>query len=276
VFDILRGFLPAGVTTQLSWHTNLRQAHDKISLLDHHPLKEVASVSRNIHTKLKEKYPNSFGHTLYDMQEVYRKYIAEKYTYFINNKIKKFTMSTNIRSADMKTYKDVFAKRPIKTNLPHFISDVGNVTYEFLLDFGSFRDIQRHRNGVCRMPLLTTKLGFQSWYLDQLPKDVVSEAKQLIKEQIKAIGFLSVSKEEAQYYVAMGFNVACRVTYGLPAAVYTMELRSGKLVHATLRVVAHEMYRALKKKFPSLTLHADLDLDDWDIRRGLQDIKEKK
>src|SRR3989344_5924667 len=30
-FDILRGFLPAGVTTQLSWHTNLRQAYDKLA-----------------------------------------------------------------------------------------------------------------------------------------------------------------------------------------------------------------------------------------------------
>src|SRR5882672_5835661 len=27
-FDVMRGFLPAGVTTQLSWSTNLRQARD--------------------------------------------------------------------------------------------------------------------------------------------------------------------------------------------------------------------------------------------------------
>jgi thymidylate synthase ThyX len=43
-FDILRGFLPAGITTQLSWHTNLRQAADKLAILQHNPLPEVAET----------------------------------------------------------------------------------------------------------------------------------------------------------------------------------------------------------------------------------------
>lgn len=276
IFDILRGFLPAGVTTQLSWHTNLRQAHDKLVLLDHHPLAEVKKVSNSVHDKLKEKYPNSFGHKLWPEQEKYREYLAQKYTYFFDSKIKKFNFSTNINRAQLLKYKDVLTKRPQKTGLPHFLSELGNVSYEFLLDFGSFRDIQRHRNGVCRMPLLTTQLGFHSWYLEQLPKAVRDQADKLIKEQMKAIKSLKASKEDKQYYVAMGFNVACKVTYGLPAAVYTMELRSGKLVHATLRKIAHDMYRALKNKFPEMPFYADMDLDDWDIRRGMQDIKEKK
>lgn len=37
-FDIARGFLPAGTTTLLSWHTNLRQAYDHIQQLRYHPL----------------------------------------------------------------------------------------------------------------------------------------------------------------------------------------------------------------------------------------------
>jgi len=45
-FDITRCFLPAGVTTQLSWHTNLRQAHDKLAFLRHHPLLEVRNLPR--------------------------------------------------------------------------------------------------------------------------------------------------------------------------------------------------------------------------------------
>ncbi len=102
------------------------------------------------------------------------------------------------------------------------------------------------------------------------------QAEKLLKEQVKAIKALKASKEETQYYIAMGFNVTCKVTYGLPATVYTMELRSGKLVHPTLRKVALKMHTALKKKFPIMKFHPDLDMDDWDIRRGLQDIKEKK
>lgn len=277
IFDILRGFLPAGATTQLSWHTNLRQAHDKLSLLHYYPLAEVREVAREIHQKLKEKYPHSFGHKTYPEQETYRKFIMEKYQFFTDkNYAGDFTARTNIKKNDLAAYKAALKKRPVKTNLPLFLGELGNVAFEFLLDFGSFRDIHRHRNGVCRMPLLSTKYGFNEWYLEQLPADLKKEAETLIKEQSKSIKALRASKEETQYYIAMGFNVACKVTYGLPATVYTVELRSGKLVHPTLRRVAHKMAKALQKMFPDLVLHADMDLDDWDVRRGLQDIREKK
>jgi ribosomal protein S15P/S13E len=35
------------------------------------------------------------------------------------------------------------------------------------------------------------------------------------------------------------------------------------------------MYGALISQFPKLTLHCDLAADDWDFRRGLQDIVKK-
>ena len=57
-FDIMRGFLPAGITTQLSWHTNLRQAWDKLSILRHWPLPEVKELAEGMLSTLKEKYPN--------------------------------------------------------------------------------------------------------------------------------------------------------------------------------------------------------------------------
>jgi hypothetical protein len=98
----------------------------------------------------------------------------------------------------------------------------------------------------------------------------------LIKEQVKLINKLKTTPENKQYYLAMGFNVTCKVSYGLPAATYVSELRSGRLVHPTLRKVAHQMSRALIKMFPNLKLQSDFSLDDWNIRRGMQDIKEKK
>lgn len=277
VFDILRGFLPAGVTTQLSWHTNLRQAWDKLALLRHWPLPEVRAVAETIHKQLQEKYHSSFSHKLYDEQEAYWKYLGAKQAYFLSKKYAgDFAATTKIKPAELKPYADILKRRPMKTNLPHFLSELGPLTFDFLLDFGSFRDIHRHRHGVCRMPLLTTRYGFNQWYLDQLPKNLQVKAKKLIQEQKSAIAKLKASPEFTQYYVAMGFNVSCHVSYGLPATVYVIELRSGKLVHPTLRRIAHKMNKFLRRKFPTLKLHSDLDLDDWDIRRGKQTISEKK
>ncbi len=138
-----------------------------------------------------------------------------------------------------------------------------------------FPDEQRHRNGVCRIPLLTTNLGFNKWYLEQLPLDLRKKAEALIREQTIAIKRLKAKPEIIQYYIALGFNVSCRVSYGLPATVYVVELRCGKTVHPTLRRVAHKMHNALRKMFPDLKLHCDMDPDDWEIRRGLQDITRK-
>lgn len=276
VFDSLRGFLPAGVTTQLAWHTNLRQAARKLALMQHHPDAAIRDLGARIHTELKQRYPNSFSHKLYEAQEAYRKEMGAKYTYFDPATCpEKVVVTTPVTPDDIEAYKDAFDTRPAKSELPIFLMDLGLVTFEFLMDFGSFRDIQRHRNGVCRMPLLSTRFGFDQWYLNQLPADLRAEADILIEEQTKAIAAISEDPIVRQYYIGMGFRVPCRVSYGLPATLYTIELRSGKTVHPSLRIIAQDMARALQEKLPNLKMHIDFDSDDWDVRRGKQDITAK-
>lgn len=274
-FDIMRGFLPAGITTQLSWHTNLRQAWDKLSWLKHNPLPEVRLIAGQILDKLKEKYAHSFSHPLDETSENYRRQIAEKHNFFNPENHPEFACKTTINNRELEKYLDALENRPPKTGLPLFLGELGQVTFEFLLDYGSFRDIQRHRNGVCRIPLLTVKQGFNQWYLEQLPDDLRAQAENLIAEQKAALAALPAETAIKQYYIALGFNVPCKVTYALPATVYTVELRSGRMVHPTLRKVALKMHEALQQNFPKLLLNVDLDPDDWDVRRGLQDITEK-
>lgn len=277
-FDVMRGYLPAGITTQLSWHTNLRQAWDKLSLLLHHPLEEVREVADNILKQLKIKYAHSFGFELRDAQEAYMENMVKKYSYFDYNKPfteEDFIFSTTIENNELECFEDAIEKRPKYTPLPLFLGELGTVQYTFMMDFGSFRDIQRHRNGVCRMPLLTTKHGFNSWYLRELPADVKRDADSLIEKQEILLQQLHCSPEEAQYYIPMGYNIITRTTYALPAAVYVAELRAGKTVHPTLRVVAHKMHDALTTAFPKLALHCDLASDSRDVKRGNQTIEKK-
>lgn len=274
-FDIMRGFLPAGITTQLSWHTNLRQAWDHLALLRYHPLPEVQEIAQNILSKLKEKYSHSFSHQLYETQEQYREETTKKYTYFAPEKTSEFTVTSTINPEELKKYQTAIDNRPLKTSLPNILGDLGTLTFKFPLDFGSFRDLQRHRSGLCRMPLLTTELGFNSWYLEQLPTDLRQAADKLIQEQTAAINSLDASPEIKQYYIALGFNVACHFTFPLPAAIYTTEMRSNRTVHPSLRKVAHQMHQGILNLFPNLKLYSDLELDDWDVRRGLADITQK-
>ncbi|OGF28275.1 hypothetical protein A2477_00435 [Candidatus Falkowbacteria bacterium RIFOXYC2_FULL_47_12] len=274
-FDILRGFLPAGITTQLSWHTNLRQAWDKIALMRHHPLAEAREVADKILTQLKERYPHSFSFEPTPEQEQYREHLMQKYAYYKPFAVvPDFSYTTTITADALNEYRDILA-RPPKTGLPHFLTELGLITFSFLMDFGSFRDLQRHRNSAYRMPLLTTEWGFHDWYLEQLPVDLREQAMQLITEQKQRIEQLETTPINKQYYIAMGFNVACRFSFSLPSAVYVTELRSGVAVHPTLRRIAHKMHQSLLEIDPDLKLLTDLNPDDWDVRRGLQDIIKK-
>lgn len=290
-FDILRGFLPAGITTQCSWHTNLRQASDHLALLVHHPLPEVRDIALRARQELAQKYPSSgFEQTAAGVSAIKSDAAQDAWaarcaalTYSSSTRNLKGILQTSYASikidrAALGQYLDLLEARPRGGVIPHILTDLGPCHFAFFLDFGSFRDLQRHRNGVCRMPLLTTEYDFERWYVDRTQMDDMlrTEAIDLIDQQREAIRQLDGTDEEKQYYVALGFKVPCEVTYGLPAAVYTMELRSMRTVHPTLRrAVLEDMVAPLRMFFPEIRLHIDDSLSDWDIRRGKQTITER-
>lgn len=274
-FDIARGFLPAGATTYLSWHTNLRQAHDHLLWLEKHPLQEVINTAKAIRVALQEKYPNSFSHKEYPAQQEYFGIVGFNSAYYHNPECSHFVEQSFLDMESLRAWRGAMESRPEKSELPHQMRECGNVRFEFPLDFGSFRDIQRHRSGVCTLPLLTADLGFHPWYLEQLPIDLRQEALELIETQKLAIERLDINAYQAQYYYAMGFQVSCKFTLPLPAAVYVAELRSTQHVHPTLRVIAQKMGKTLSELIPRMKLYVDYSEDIWSIKRGNQDIVKK-
>lgn len=283
-FDIRRAFLPAGITTQLSWHTNLRQAGDHLTHLVGHPSAEISRIGEGLRTLLSEQYPSSgldaslpslSGIKKTDGQEAreaWEKKLAEKCTYLPTDGAE---FCSVVDEHELEKWADIISTRPRGTVLPHFLSGLGQLTWRFNLDFGSFRDIQRHRNGVCRMPLLTTSEGFESWYLDQLDPQLAHAAQDLIDELSLEIAMVSDDPVARQYYTALGYKVPCQVTYALPAAVYVLEIRSAKHVHPTLRRTIHKMVENFRSVLPQVPLHVDMDADDWTVRRGMQTITAK-
>lgn len=275
-FDVMRAFLPAACRTNASWHTNLRQAHDKLVTMRYHPCIEVAELANTTLSALREKYPNSFIHKTYESQEAYRELIGREFSYFDEVPAHDFVFTNNINRDEYNRYRPLLLDtRPQKTEPAKLLKEIGTVRIDALLDYGSYRDLQRHRNGVNRSPLLTTKYGFERWYLQALPEETRKRAEQLIAEQKEAIENLDATMFEKQYCTALGFRVPWRYTCGLPAAIYLAEIRSNKTVHPTARNIALKVTDALKNAFPDLVLYADTDIDDWDIKRGTQDIVKK-
>jgi thymidylate synthase ThyX len=277
-FDITRAFLPAGATTNVAWRMNFRQFADELMLLRHHPLKEVQDIAEKTEKALQGMYPSSFGHERFENTENYNKKWMQEGYYLENSQAKDFEMIYDCVDRDLlANYKDVLESRPMKTELPMAIAECGVAAYEFLLDFGSFRDLQRHRAIAQRMPLLVDYHGFNNWYLEALPEDLREKTRRFIADQEEKISKLETSKEEKQYFLAMGYQVPCRFSGDLKALVYLAELRSTRFVHPTLVKQILKMIDSMKKLFEKdgLVLHLDDQPNRFDVKRGEQDITER-
>lgn len=306
-FDILRSVLPVGTTTLLSWHTNLRQARDHLRYLNSHPLEEVRNVAKTIFTQLCAKYPNSFnGEELNDDSERYgarNEYAAvhavENHVLTVDAVLDGLSPSerTQLSQGQMIVSDKLFdisglnsreaatlGDRPRGAPMARRLMKYGSYDLKFLLDFGSFRDLQRHRNGYCPVPVIGNAFGFYSWYDSELerllaPADYAN-FKAALTRQFDAIASLGSHgiKTDAltdQYLYPMGMACACELSYTLPQMVYVAELRSGTTVHASLRPIAQDMARAMESRHPTLKLYVDYSEDSWSPKRGEQDITVK-
>jgi len=275
-FDIARSFLPAGMTTMASWHTNLRQANDHIKVMRHHPLSEMRKIAGEMLEALRVKYPNSFSHTTYPEDEAYLSMARGMIEYNdFDKSVSGPSCSAHFKQNVLDKYGPLLQMRPPKSELPHELRKAGDIDFIFELDFGSWRDLQRQRSMTYLMPLLTLHHGFEPWYLEQLPEKFRELAKDEIDIISSAIRKLDCDEPTRQYYIAMGFRVACDISCNLPSAVYIAELRSKQDVHPTLRPVAGWIAGSLREYIPGIKLYEDKGPDKWSIRRGAQDITKK-
>ncbi|MFC1732264.1 hypothetical protein ACFL6I_18325 [candidate division KSB1 bacterium] len=265
----------------MAWHSNLRQIADKLTYLRHHPLEEVRMVAEAIEDALCEALPSSFSRKRYPETEVYvSKFMTSGYL-FTDKSCPDFMLyHDGVNLAQLREYADELSQRPNReTELPWYIDECGYVQFKFLLDFGSFRDIQRHRAVTQRMPLVTMHHGFEPWYIEQMPERLslkVMSSLETLRCEVESLG-LDISVEEMQYFTPMGYRLPNRLTGGLKALVYLAERRARKDVHPTLQIRAHQMAYELNDRFGSfgLTVHTDNDQGRFDISRGHQDIVRK-
>lgn len=277
-FDVMRSFLPAGAATNLAWHANLRQVADHLQQLRHHPLDEVRAVAEAIEQAVHEQFPSSFSSKRYEETEQYVGRSMRDYYHDPKRCTQKVVLTHDgIDYSELAGYADLLESRPAKTELPKRVAGAGDMAFEFLLDFGSFRDLQRQRAVHQRMPLLSTRFEFNEWYFGQMPDDLREDAKRFLALYIDTLEGLSKNTLTAQYYIPMGYNVPNRLSGDIHALTYLVELRTGATVHPTLRVVAHEMGAILLSKLAPLgyVLHLDDTPDRFNYKRGTHDIVEK-
>lgn len=305
-FDMMRAFLPIGTTTLFSWTTNLRQARDKLMKLKVHPLPEVRDMAQTIYAEIVAKYPHSFsGEEMaeserYADRDAYNQAMAVRENYETFSEIKTRLKLTDAEVSRLlageliartdtididglnKLETEAMNTRPKGGVLPRVLAGYGNYRLACAIDFGSYRDLQRHRNGVAPLPLVEPRFGIYSWYMQALENLLGDEVEKLI-EQVQAlferIAHISEKGIKAdplltQYLLPMGTTVICSLAYSVPQVVYVGELRSGITVHPSLRPTAQAMLKLLEENHPGIRLYGDFTPDGWVAKRGEQTISE--
>lgn len=291
-FDILRGFLPLGSTTNLGWNATLKQAKDQIISMRHNPVNEVRDLSNNILNILTEKYPNSFNFKIDEISEEFyfinsvseNFFICDSFNDFYNpykhKKIsKKFVdYMINFNKLNSGKNKEILNSRPRKVKVPKYFKKYGTLNIRFMIDYGSFRDIQRHRAFYSKIPLVNN-FEMHNWYMDNLSPDLRKEAESLLEKNKNRINTLKemTSEFNLQYYYPMGTLVPVEITTDIPQLIYVTELRSSRSVHPTLRQIAFFFNSILTQILPDTNIYVDNFLvNELNLKRGSQDIKEKK
>lgn len=289
VFDVMRGFLPAGATTCVAWWTSVSHASDHLSWLRCHPLQEVRDLAKGVEVVLKKAYPASFTRSVYEEREKYKEKWYEQSYYLDYNHAGlstrlpqcELSLSCNLRLLD--EYKDFILERPKGVELPWQIGEAATVQWADVIDFGSFRDIQRHRAVIQRMPLLSSDFGFHEWYLENLPLEIRGEIAGILQSQLLSIESLNLDKFDKQYLYPMGMKVPIRITGSLSKIFYLLELRAQKTVHPTLHRISYDFSEKLRINLSKvlgilpekLPLYVDSEVGELTLKRGIQDIVKK-
>jgi thymidylate synthase ThyX len=145
--------------------------------------------------------------------------------------------------------------------------EASSMTFELMLDYGAYRDLQRHRMLSPATQRLTCALGFETpAELANLGfMEAYQEALLAVYEPWLA---LAAHPLESQYAVPLAFRVRTLWTLNLRELFHVVELRSAKQGHASYRRIAQSLYRAAGSVLPWLRDLIRVDLEDYPLARA--------
>jgi thymidylate synthase ThyX len=141
-------------------------------------------------------------------------------------------------------------------------------TFEILVDYGAYRDIQRHRMATQTRQMPSPHHGYS------LPEEVgrygVQETfdtcMQRAATAYEQIG--QVQPHVAPYVLPLAYRCRVLITWNLRELHHFVQLRSAKQGHVSYRRIAQGVYRAIDAHHPLLARYIRVDLEDYGLGRS--------
>lgn len=294
--DNLRYLLPTAVLTNLGMTINTRELEHLIKKLLSHPLKEMQDIGKEMKEKAMETVPtlikfadknnyivetkkqlkkiadwelggeagNNQAVTVVDYDASAENKLVAGLLYPYSNLSYEEIQQKVFFMSDEKKEKiiDEALKRRDKFDAPLRELEHVYYTFDILLDYGAFRDVQRHRMCTQSNQPVTVVHGYD------LPPEIreagwEEKFKQVVEKSVLAYNKIYEKfPEEAQYVVPLCFRKRVLITWNLRELHHFISLRSGKKGHASYRRIAQECWRKLNEIQPLLAKYIRVDMDE--------------
>lgn len=271
-FDIARGLLPIATKTSMIWVGDFQTINQHLDWLLCHPVSEVRNVGLAAWNAAYDKYPQAIQ-PLESRQDRVLWMLCEPNLYYPKPK----------RNASWKAEEvalETLTLRPKRGRVPHSMYNDFTISGLYqCMDYAGWRDIQRHRYGVCQLTAFGNELHpFYKRHLHgYLGLDFLAKVEALEQQMGDPIECYDHTDRLAEVYARpIGITCDFRYEYGLPQAVYIAELRSSETVHPTVRqFVNSEVLPPLKTL--GVKVHVDKVETEhvFSVKRGKQTIYEK-
>lgn len=295
VCDNTRYLLPTATMANLGLTANARQLEHMIAKMLSHPLDEIKDIGNELKQKAMEVVP-----TLIKFANA-NQYIKETDILLKNYSAKHINLNAESnqpveivdydRDAENKlvaallykhadaTYhqiKNIVAAMPAeekqkivesalakRASFDQPIRELEHVCYTFdiLMDYGGWRDIQRHRMCTQTNQSVTIAHGYD------IPEEIIEAGfkEKFTQAMDKAIDLYNTLyaefPEEAQYAVPMAFKKRVLITWNLRELHHFISLRSGIKGHISYRRIAQECWRKLNEIQPLMAKYIRVNME---------------
>jgi thymidylate synthase ThyX len=140
-------------------------------------------------------------------------------------------------------------------------------SFDIVVDYGAFRDIQRHRMATQTRQDLSPAYGYS------IPEELVLYGLgEIFHESMKraADAYHRIAETwplEAQYVLPLAYRIRVLFTWNLRELCHFIQLRSAKQGHASYRRVAQAVYREIERVHPTIARYIRVDLSEYQLGR---------
>ena len=170
--------------------------------------------------------------------------------------------------SDKERVVDEYLKRRGRHDAPGRALERLSCTVEMTLDYGAYRDVQRHRMATQTTQALTPAFGFER------PREIAEfgfgeRYAALTAQAAETYARLSDAglTHEAAYVLPLATCIRVLFTWNLREVAHFVELRSARQGHPSYRKIAQQVFYAVAEKYPLIARYLRPNLNTYALTR---------